>query len=59
MVKLREYRKRLGLTQKQIAEKIGVTQATVQRWETGKRTPTFAHLLKLIVIFHCKIENLF
>ena len=32
---LKAKRKELGLTLTQIAEKIGVTEATVQRWESG------------------------
>ena len=32
---LKAKRKELGLTLAQIAEKIGVTEATVQRWESG------------------------
>ena len=32
-------RKRLNLTQDQLAEAMGVEQPTVQRWENGKRAP--------------------
>lgn len=32
---LKQRRKVLGLTLAQIAEKVGVTEATVQRWESG------------------------
>lgn len=35
----REARTRLGLTQTQIARHVGVTQPTIQRWETGARHP--------------------
>lgn len=34
--KLRRARKRLGLTQAEVAELAGVTQGTVSKWETGK-----------------------
>jgi len=33
------YRTRHGLTQGEFAEKLGVTQQTVSRWESGKQTP--------------------
>lgn len=32
-------RKELGLTQKQLAEKIGVSYQTIQNWESGKNIP--------------------
>lgn len=40
-------RKRAGLTQKQLAEMVGVEQPTVQRWESGKREPDFDALSTL------------
>lgn len=33
--KLKQHRKKLGLTLAQIADSVGVTEATVQRWESG------------------------
>lgn len=40
-------RKRNGLTQARLAELMNVEQPTIQRWETGKREPTLAQLIKL------------
>jgi transcriptional regulator with XRE-family HTH domain len=34
---LRSYREREGLTQRQLAESLGVTRTTVARWETFVR----------------------
>lgn len=34
---LREYRKRSGLTQEEMASKLEVTKATISEWENGKR----------------------
>lgn len=36
---VKELRERLGLTQEQFAQKVGVTFGSVNRWENGKRTP--------------------
>ena len=36
---LRCYRKQLGLDQDELAELLGVAQATISRWEAGKRLP--------------------
>lgn len=45
--RLAELRKQKGLTQGQLAELIGVEQPTVQRWEKGKREPSFDQLFSL------------
>lgn len=37
--RIRQYRRRLGLTQSELAKKIGSRQATVADWETGKSEP--------------------
>jgi len=36
---VRELRRRLGVTQEQFAQKVGVTYSTVNHWENGKRIP--------------------
>lgn len=40
-------RKSKGLTQSDLAERIGVEQPTIGRWETGKREPTLAQVHQL------------
>lgn len=40
-------RKKQGLSQKQLAEQIDVTDKTVSKWETGNRLPDASILLKL------------
>ena len=39
---MREARRRAGLTQSQLAARMGTTQSVIARWETGWRSPTFA-----------------
>jgi len=41
---IRTLRKELGLTQQQLAEKIGATRESVARWETGMHPPQGANL---------------
>jgi transcriptional regulator with XRE-family HTH domain len=40
-------RKKRGLTQATLAERMGVEQPTVQRWEVGKREPSLGQLIEL------------
>ena len=46
----RKIRKRLGLTQQELAERINVSLDTIRNWEQGKRVPTGAAkaLLKIL-----------
>jgi len=46
----RKVRKRLGLTQQELAERINVSLDTIRNWEQGKRVPTGAAkaLLKIL-----------
>jgi len=45
--KIRQCRGRKGLTQEQLARNIGVSLNTVQRWESGKTTPSPLAMEKL------------
>lgn len=42
-----QLRKRKGWTQGDLAERVGVEQPTVQRWERGQREPKFEQLFKI------------
>lgn len=44
---LSRIRKIRGLTQMALAERVGVEQPTIQRWERGKREPSFEQLFAL------------
>lgn len=45
--KLREYRRQAGLTQREVAEKIGVGTSAVSMYEQGQRLPDVDTLSKL------------
>ena len=38
--KLRKLRERVGLSQEELARRLGVTRVTVTRWENGTRRPS-------------------
>ena len=45
--RLKEKRKELGFTQKQLGEKVGVTKVSICCYENGTRTPTLDTLVDL------------
>ncbi|MDJ0583008.1 helix-turn-helix transcriptional regulator [Crocosphaera sp.] len=55
-----QLRKKAGLTQRQVALAIGITDQTVSNWETGQRKPqlTPAQTLKLCNVLNCDLEEL-
>ena len=53
-----ELRKEKGMTQEELGQKVGVTNKTVSRWETGTYLPSADVLLILSEIFHITINEL-
>jgi len=47
LILIKPIRKQAGLTQKQLAGRIGVTQALISQWECGKAYPGTKNLLSL------------
>lgn len=41
-VRLTTYRRSLGMSQEQMAKRLGVHKATIVRWETGRASPAAA-----------------
>ena len=56
--RIKAMRKEVGLSQKELGEKIGVGQATVSAWETGRNHPDNETLYKLSKIMGCSIGYL-
>lgn len=53
-----ELRKEQGLTQEQLGDKIGVTNKTVSRWETGTYLPPADALLSMSELFSISINEI-
>jgi len=55
---LKIFRKRLGLSQDEIVEKLDCVKTTYQSWENGRREPSIDIIRKLFVL-GAKVEELF
>ena len=53
-----ERRKKEQLTQAQLAEKVGVTDRAVSKWETGKSMPDSSIMLELCDILKISVNDL-
>lgn len=53
-----QIRKEKGYTQKDLAEKIGVSNATVSKWETGKGFPDISLLEPLAISLNISISEI-
>lgn len=52
---IKKLRKQLALTQEEFAHEIGVTFATVNRWENGKSKPSRL-ATKILAVLNGKVE---
>lgn len=57
--RVREHRKKLGVTQHQMAEDLQVTRQTINAIETNKYNPSLELALKIIEYFNVPIEDIF
>ncbi len=53
-----EKRKEQNLTQMQLAEKLGITDRAVSKWETGRSLPDAAIMLELCGLLHITVNDL-
>ncbi len=56
--KLRDLRKKHGLSQKELAEKLMTTQAKVASWENGDSVPDISYIAKLTVLYDVSADYL-
>lgn len=56
--KLKTLRKGMKLTQKQLADRIGVAKSIVSYYESGDRYPSYDVLVKIARIFHTTTDYL-
>lgn len=56
--KLIDLRKKAGLSQQELAEKIDVTRQAISRWEVGSALPTMENLLALRKLYGVTLDYL-
>jgi len=56
--KLKEFRMENNLTQKQLAKKVQVTDASIRDWESRDRQPSYEILCELAKIFDVTVGQL-
>ncbi len=55
---IRNYRKKLNLSQDELAEKLGVSRQSVSFWETGQTQPTIDNIIALAKVFQISTDML-
>lgn len=58
MEEIKRYREKNGISQKEIAESLGVCQQSVAKWETGAAKPRADKLPALAKLLHCTVDQL-
>ncbi len=57
-MRLKELRKKKGLSQLRLATELNTTQNTISRYENGEREPGIAELLKIADYFNVSVDYL-
>ena len=59
LIFIKDRRTALGMTQEDLAARVGVERPAIALWETGARTPTTDKLPSLASALECGIDALF
>ena len=51
-------RKKSGLSQEEVAEKIGVSRQTISKWETNETVPDIYHSKKMAKLYRISLDEL-
>ena len=55
---IRKYRKEAGLTQEEMANRLGVTTPAVSKWENGNSNPDIELLAPIARLLHISLDTL-
>lgn len=57
--RLKKLREKQGLTRKNVADYLGITRASLEYYEKGKRTPNISTIAKIVKYFNTTTDYLF
>lgn len=57
--KIRMFREKAGMTQKELADALKLNQSSVARWETGEQNPTASKISQIAQVLNCLPGDLF
>lgn len=55
---IKRIREQRGISQREFAEALGVTQGAVSHWELGRRKPDIDDLIAIARFLNCKVDDL-
>ena len=58
MEKIKFFREKAGMSQRELAVAVGISQAAVAQWETGAAQPALDNLRKVAGIFGVTVDEL-
>jgi len=58
LVRIKELRKKKGISQQRLATDLNTTQNTISRYETGEREPGIDELIKIADYFNVSVDYL-
>ena len=56
--KIKNLRTAKKITQSELAERVGITKATISAYENGTRLPSYDVLIKIAQLFHVSLDNI-
>ena len=57
--KIREYRVKLGISQEELAERVGVRRETIVHLENGRYNPSLRLAMDIAEVFSVTVEEIF
>lgn len=54
---IQKFRKQMGWSQPQLADKLSVSKQTISNWETGTKTPRMGKIQEMSELFNVKVSE--